>query len=233
MTTKTKATLPQLAEKANKAHAACERAANSMLQYAKQCGEALAKAKTQLPHGEFTTWIEENCRFSPRQARKYLTIARNWEELTKRNRGAVLELDSLSMREALRILGSGGPEETGDWIFTDTECPACGKHLARTIALYITCVHCFDCKLHHHPVPGAKPDYTDRLNPKQDLRNAKKYAEKLPTEQRTDLLATILAVHLTAEGIHAVAEQLKTGPQTDRVVKARDQLMKLVEALKD
>ena len=83
------ATLPSLAKKINREHVACEKDIRSALDHARQCGQDLIAAKGLVKFGEFETWVVKNCKFSPRMARRYMTIAGGWEkilDLSKRTR---------------------------------------------------------------------------------------------------------------------------------------------------
>ena len=75
------AELSKLKKTANAADRRCERAAQSMLEYARECGEALIKIKGIVGHGSFEAWIEKNCEFSTGQARRYMLIANGWEKI--------------------------------------------------------------------------------------------------------------------------------------------------------
>ena len=142
--------LATLAVKANDEHTACEAAIQTALEHAKLCGDALEQAKKIIPFGEFETWVTKNCKFSPRMARRYMTIANGWDkilDLSKRTRVSDLPLDSLSVREALRILSAGGPEEFKP-VYLDRTCPSCGERLVVTSKRYATCQACWNCKLY-------------------------------------------------------------------------------------
>ena len=77
-----KTDLSELASLANAAHAACEQAIRSGITQARDCGDVLLKAKAQLPHGDFVAWVENrDCRFSVRQAQRYMLVANNWNQL--------------------------------------------------------------------------------------------------------------------------------------------------------
>ena len=71
-------TLPTLARRANREHAACEKAIRSALEHARQCGQFLIQAKALVAHGNFQDWIAKNCKFSPQMARRYMALARGW-----------------------------------------------------------------------------------------------------------------------------------------------------------
>jgi hypothetical protein len=147
------ADLPALVIRANDEHAACEAAIRSALQHAKACGVALLAAKKSVGHGGWEKWIGENCKFSVRMARNYMTIAKGWRQLANRQRVAEMDLEPMSLREALRLL-SGGADTIRDSNFLERTCTACGSHLAVTSSLYATCPNCFDCRL--WPIEGER-----------------------------------------------------------------------------
>ena len=76
------ATLPSLAKKINREHVACEKDIRSALDHARQCGQDLIAAKGLVKFGEFETWVVKNCKFSPRMARRYMTIAGGWKRFS-------------------------------------------------------------------------------------------------------------------------------------------------------
>jgi Protein of unknown function (DUF3102) len=47
----------------------------------KEIGEMLLAVKQSLPHGSFASWIQDNCRFNDRHARRLMTIASNWTKI--------------------------------------------------------------------------------------------------------------------------------------------------------
>ena len=144
------ATLPDLAVKINEAHDACVAAVRTAIRHARECGEALITAKKAVGHGNWGAWLIANCRVSPRQARNYMTVARDWSriaELSNRNRGAVFGIESLSIKAALRLL----TQDSDDWKYADQFCPACGERMVYTSRLFITCPACWDCRLYPNP----------------------------------------------------------------------------------
>ena len=44
-------------------------------------GQLLGEQKAELPHGQFTTWVESNMPFTPRTARNYMRLFDNREQL--------------------------------------------------------------------------------------------------------------------------------------------------------
>jgi len=81
-------------------HRAAMKAAESAIEHARLCGEALIVAKEAVGHGHFAEWVRTHCGVSERQARNYIRVARHWPELANRHRGA-----DLSVKGALRLLG--------------------------------------------------------------------------------------------------------------------------------
>ncbi len=69
-------------------------------------------------------------------------------------RASETPLDSLSMREALRLLSAGGPEQDAP-LYIDKNCPSCGERLIVTSKFFATCPACWNCKL--YPIPGKTP----------------------------------------------------------------------------
>ncbi|MEH1822124.1 MAG: DUF3102 domain-containing protein [Nostoc sp.] len=49
----------------------------------KQAGDLLIQVKAELPYGQFTTWVEENCRFTMRHAQFLMKISREWHRIIK------------------------------------------------------------------------------------------------------------------------------------------------------
>lgn len=64
-----------LATEINTLHAKAVHHAGSAIDFAKQAGELLLKAKSDLPHGDFLPWLEANCTVTPRQAQRYMAAA--------------------------------------------------------------------------------------------------------------------------------------------------------------
>lgn len=86
--------LAELAGQINAAHAAGERASWKGLDYFRQAGESLLKAKAKCGHGKWLTWLGKNVRCSERESQRYMALAKNdtvadlqtaWEILTGRD----------------------------------------------------------------------------------------------------------------------------------------------------
>lgn len=78
--------------KAFRSHA--EDSASSAVLEAKLQGQALIRAKSLVPHGQFEDWLRAHCpNVHPRMARRYMAVAKKW----------ALCQDSNSLRAALMI----------------------------------------------------------------------------------------------------------------------------------
>jgi site-specific DNA-methyltransferase (adenine-specific) len=69
--------LASLAAVANEQHEAGEGATRRGLEHFRAAGEALLRAKGQLGHGNWLAWVEKHLRFTERQARRYMTLAKS------------------------------------------------------------------------------------------------------------------------------------------------------------
>jgi transposase len=68
-------TLAELAETANREHAAAEQAAHAWLDHAIAAGEALIEAKRQVVHGNWTEWLRVHADCSQSMALQYIRVA--------------------------------------------------------------------------------------------------------------------------------------------------------------
>ncbi|HMT93908.1 DUF3102 domain-containing protein [uncultured Thiothrix sp.] len=66
------------------------------IQYATKCGEKLIQAKAACAHGEWLTWIEENCRVTARQSQKYIKLAKEMPQLIDSNTNYSSHFDSIN-----------------------------------------------------------------------------------------------------------------------------------------
>jgi hypothetical protein len=85
--------LSALADQINDQHDRAIQHVKSALEHARQAGELLLQAKQQIPHGGWLTWLSANCRVSPRQAQKYLKVAKNWQAIVKNDATSHLTID--------------------------------------------------------------------------------------------------------------------------------------------
>lgn len=93
--------LDTLAGIINTAQKNIEYHAKSMLFEAKEAGEALLEAKAQLKHGEFKPWVEANCSVKWSMAKRYMQVARQWEQ--RATTVAFSDLSEMSIRQFLDI----------------------------------------------------------------------------------------------------------------------------------
>jgi hypothetical protein len=101
--------LATLAKEVNAEHAAWIAAAKTCLEKANRIGQLLIKAKASCKHGQWTGWVKANLKFSDHQARKYMRIAREWPEISKRTCGT-----DLGINAALQLLVEEAPQEQPD-----------------------------------------------------------------------------------------------------------------------
>ena len=78
--------------------------ANQALVYAAKCGQKLLLAKAQCNHGQFKSWLDENCRTSYTNAKNYMQLASKMPELLKGQTS-----DLLKLSQAISLLNA--PEE--------------------------------------------------------------------------------------------------------------------------
>lgn len=64
------------ADQINEAHRIARKNAETAVNYAIRCGQLLEQAKDELPHGQFESWVQKHCEFSPRTARLYMQAAK-------------------------------------------------------------------------------------------------------------------------------------------------------------
>jgi hypothetical protein len=59
----------------NEAHKLAHTSAETAIEHGIRCGQLLVAKKAELAHGEFESWIEKHCEFSPQTARRYMQVA--------------------------------------------------------------------------------------------------------------------------------------------------------------
>jgi len=91
-----------LAATVRTAHAGAMRATTNLIEHMLAAGDALIAAKAAVGHGNWLSWLREECDLSERQAQKYMTIARGRAVLEANpTRGA-----DLALTAALKLLSS-------------------------------------------------------------------------------------------------------------------------------
>lgn|GEM_PF-1857670 len=93
--------LPDLAAKINATVKAADENANAACEQAMQAGELLRQAKTLVAHGDWITWLTENCEVKPRTAQVYMRLSSVVPTLQDSNAQRVAHLP---VREAIRAI---------------------------------------------------------------------------------------------------------------------------------
>ena len=94
--------LPTLAARVRAAHADCEASLQKGLDYALECGRYLIEAKSQVPYGEWITWVRDQCEMSEQLAQRYMRVAKHWPRLTEE--ADTSRVTHLSFRQALELI---------------------------------------------------------------------------------------------------------------------------------
>jgi hypothetical protein len=106
--------LATLAAKINTEHREFIKAAQSAVQRAIACGEALIAAKAQVMaekgHGHWLRWLRENCIVAESTAQLYMKLAWSKGQLEEAMRTKSLTVGELTVNEALKLI-SGRREE--------------------------------------------------------------------------------------------------------------------------
>ena len=80
--------------------------ANQAVIYAAKCGQKLLLAKAQCNHGEFKTWLDENCKTSYSQATRFMKLAAKMPEILNSN---VATSQLMGLNQAIELLSA--PDE--------------------------------------------------------------------------------------------------------------------------
>jgi len=88
MTDTTLPTIRTLGETARDEHHKALEAATDALTHAKLAGDALNAAKAQVGHGKWEQWLRDEFPATARTARRYMSISRHWDTISKRTRVA-------------------------------------------------------------------------------------------------------------------------------------------------
>jgi hypothetical protein len=91
--------LSEIAETVKTEHSAIDSALRESMARAVKIGALLTEAKQLLKHGEWLSWLADNCQFSERTAQNYMRIYNKYPQLAKSATVA-----DLSYREAIGLL---------------------------------------------------------------------------------------------------------------------------------
>lgn len=100
------ATLADLEQAIRYEHDAATTAARTAIEHAIRCGELLADAKAQVPHGGWAGWLAEHFPASDRTARGYMRLAAHAEQVDRQG------LADLGIEGALRQLAAPPAERS-------------------------------------------------------------------------------------------------------------------------
>ena len=98
-----------LAEEINEAYGEIFESYRSALQHAFIVGELLNEAKEQFEHGDWTPWIEQNLRFDPRTAQRYMQLALNRDQLEQYAEQEATRMSDLTLTAALKVVQTPRP----------------------------------------------------------------------------------------------------------------------------
>lgn len=104
--------LSNLANSIRSEHACCQQALGSFFRHALECGRLLHEAKAKVENGNWIKWFKTNFDFSIGTAENYMRIFSRYPELKKKTS---VDLDSISIREALRLISSPKTESAKDY----------------------------------------------------------------------------------------------------------------------
>jgi hypothetical protein len=90
-----------LAEKINEALDAVDACLKSSMVHALTAGRLLVEAKKYVPHGDWETWLRENCSLAPRTTQAYMQLTKKIKELPPLEAQRIADLP---VREALKAI---------------------------------------------------------------------------------------------------------------------------------
>ena len=133
--------LDSLARKIKDRHGRAIRLAKNALCYGKEAGEALSEVKSRLPHGQFQSFVRENCPgIGERQVQKYMRLAENWHQIELQ-----IEGQDASINAALKLISSPNANPSSHLDFSGGLIPTAGEVLegfdrSETDQLYVEIV---------------------------------------------------------------------------------------------
>jgi hypothetical protein len=94
--------LTDLASRIKTEHAAVDAALKRSVEHAMSTGELLLEAKTQIKHGQWLKWLQENCGLSTRMAQNYMRLAEHRPEIETKCLNRCAFDDSTSFKSSRR-----------------------------------------------------------------------------------------------------------------------------------
>lgn len=107
------ADLAALPRQINEAVREAEGHASLAVQAALKAGALLMQAKELVPHGQWESWLTENCTLAPRTARAYAAFAKRLPQLSIEERQRVADLPLREAIQAISTSPTAPPRVTG------------------------------------------------------------------------------------------------------------------------
>jgi len=107
--------LSSIAQRINDHHGQATRHAKTAIDHARQAGELLLEAKALVNHGEWITWLSDNCDVSPRQCQRYMRVVTHWELIAKNDAASYLTIDDAIQAANNRITVKDDPTSEDSW----------------------------------------------------------------------------------------------------------------------
>jgi hypothetical protein len=101
--------LEDLAQEANDSHEQVIKNTKQAISAAWSAGQALLRAKSQTPHGEWLAWQKLNLNYSQQTASRYMTIASNYSSMSNLK-------DAKDINDALRMISERKAEENPEHV---------------------------------------------------------------------------------------------------------------------
>lgn len=98
--------LGELAEQIRKECLLLLESSRTSLSHARRCGELLNDAKGKVKHGEWKTWLKDNCHLSVRTAQMHMRLANKGDELAAKAQS----IADLTIAKADKLLSTPRPE---------------------------------------------------------------------------------------------------------------------------
>jgi len=202
--------------------------ARTSLIHAKRAGELLQKARKEVAHGKWTTWVEANCGMSTRTAQVYMQLAKRWSELDAKAQ----RMTDLTINAARELLAKPKPKE--DAVSTvDT-----GSIAIETLPVKTVAAMAFGNADFHPDHSPASNRSLEKSNSKPNLPSqlrkiAKPTSEVPPPKEDPDCLLTVLVkigqrLALCVEDAHPAEHPNECAKALDEITKAVAEIQKVL-----
>jgi hypothetical protein len=119
-------TLDDLANKIKGHLKAIDDAMHSSIMRAVELGELLSRAKTEIGHGNWGRWLEQNCSLKERTAQRYMKLAEDRQRIEQIAKNKSVNVSDLTISQAQRLLSSA-PSASGQAADNPSNVDAYGK----------------------------------------------------------------------------------------------------------